>query len=99
MIAHLGQRKISMLIPSFLRQEPRFGHTGVAFETRLASYSSPNRTLAFGGLLFLLLVLPNGESNSSATVAMKRLVLNMFKANMCFFGIIGAELAPIFVMQ
>ena len=28
----------------------RFGHTGVAFETRLASYSSPNRTLAPGDL-------------------------------------------------
>ena len=28
----------------------RFGHTGVAFETRLASYASPNRTLALGAL-------------------------------------------------
>ena len=27
----------------------RFGHTGVAFETRLASYATPNRTLAPGG--------------------------------------------------
>ena len=31
-----------------LRFAVRFGHTGVAFETRLASYASPNRTLASG---------------------------------------------------
>ena len=48
----LGSAKYRCWCHPFCAKKPRFGHTGVAFETRLASYSSPNRTLAFGGLFF-----------------------------------------------